>query len=37
MMPLFYMGARYLYVWFDQTALAAVPLNLRLRINANRG
>lgn len=35
MMPLFYMAARYLYVWFQYAgdANGAVPLGLRLRVN----
>lgn len=35
MLPLFYMAARYLYVWFQYSgdANGAVPLGLRLRIN----
>lgn len=35
-MPMFYMAARYLYVWFQYSgdANGAVPLGLRLRVNA---
>lgn len=39
MMPVLYMAARYLYIWFDHTGAGAngVPLNLRLRVNAKTG
>ncbi len=38
MAPLYYMGARFLYVWFDHTALAAgATLELTLNVNTKTG
>lgn len=38
MMPLFYMGARWLYIWFDHTALpAGATVEILISVNAQLG